>query len=291
MVINQFKKFLLSLVLLAQMSKVMPMAPAPAPVQEQGFLSALATDTVSLVKGAAYCVATAAQGVSNAYLLARNNPKTTLALAVSIPLLTWAIKDWHYRNYVNPRVPGQALVFANWKIKKWPSASSLRKSNPEVLVSLGSEFAHVNAQQKIDALNYEFNELTDRMKVLEEKYLVCNAPFGITLYDIKQEFNSALKKHAKLDGEESLSTEQFSNVSDEVEKTISSKILPYLMLSINYREAARLWWKLKVKQLRLKEILHHFVPVAAGRANDPNTQRTHNVSQQEAHFASSHRAL
>lgn len=288
MINKQYKKILLSVLLVAQVGGTIS---AMAQAQEPGFFATLGGDLVSLAKGVAYGVGALAQGVASTYLLARNNPKTTLALAVGIPLLTWGIKDWHYRNYVNPRVPGQALVFSNWKIKKWPSASSLRKSNAEVLVSFGSEFAHVNAQQKIDGLKFELDELTERMKALEEKYLVCNAPFGITLYDIKQEFESALKKHAKLIGEESLNTEHFAEVNDEMEKTICSKILPHLLLSINYREAARLWWKLKVKQLRLKAILHDFVPVAAGRANDPNTHHMHSNNQAAVNVASSHTPL
>lgn len=287
MVINQFKKLLLSLVLLTQMGTILPMAPA----QEQGILSALASDAVSLVKGAAYCVAATAQKLGDGYLVARNNPKTTLALAVGVPLAVWGFKDWHYRNYVNPRIPGQASFFASWKIKRWPSAASLEKNRSEALVSFGSEFAHVNPQGKIAGLNHEIGQLSVRMKALEEKYLVCNAPFGITLYDIKQEFQSALKQHACGSAEETLSSDQFLKVNDQVEKTICSKILPYFMFSINYREAARLWWKLKVKQLRLTAMLHYIVPVAAGRANDPNTQYVHNYNQASLNVTSSHTPL
>jgi hypothetical protein len=253
MIMNQFKKIVLSLVLLTQVSSIVSMAPA----QEQGVLSALASDAAWLAKGIGSGIYSLVQGLGNTYLFARKNPVPALAVAIGVPLLGRWVYVNQYEKHIKPvadRAKGNDRIYTKWAADLWENQSAISKEQAQVFNEFKNDFGAPD-QTTITGLTQEITALGNDMQELETKYLVCRGVLDCTFYNIRSEFKDAKDTHALGIGEEHLSFDQSLNIDKEMNKTINSKIIPYLMLSINYGQAAALWCKLKKAQLRLKVIL------------------------------------
>lgn len=285
MVMKQYKKIVLSLVLVVQGCSVVSMVPA----QEQGVLSALVSDAVSLAKGIGYCLSGMAQGLGKTYLLAREYPKSALAIAASVPLLGRWVYVKQYNEHIKPiadRARGDDRTYTKWAANLWENQSTVNRDQNQVLNAFKADFGTPN-QAILNQLAQEIAALAMDMQELETKYLVCKGPLDITLYNIRKEFRAAKDMHALGIGEEKLNFDQSLRVDAEINKTIGSKVLPYLFFSINYGQAARLWCTLKKTQLRLKVLLHLLKPTVSGDANIPPINRSANVVDHNVNLTAS----
>lgn len=276
--INTVKKLALSVCFIGSIAPVSMHASAPA---SSGVLSSLAQDGFSVVKAIGTGVGALAQGLGSVYLVARSYPKTSLALGVALPLLAIWYHDRVNERILKPirdniHVPGQDNrnpAIRNWAKDCWRSSSLVIKNENLVVIEFRKKFGLVN-EQTIRPFNDEIQVIQEELRYLEDTFLVSHRlPLDFRMYDIRKDFGDACKERARDVGEIFITSDQLKKIEDDMEAKRRSKIVPYLLLNINFRSAAKLWWDLKKDELRLKAIVHLLDPNGTIHNVQRSTQR------------------
>lgn len=184
-----------------------------------------------------------------------------------------------------------------WGIKNWDNHVRMRLNHAAVLAQLDSERPEcadkANHRDRQRALNLkatittELAELKRDMKSLEEQFLIFFKLVeylpGCKALGIERNYKQ-LKQN--IHGEEINWSEQQFNTLDRAMKDSSTMAWWHpLCLTLNYGNAAYVWWELKKYCLRLELLESWINPISEGKALFPNINN-HNVgiSHNEATF-------
>lgn len=191
-------------------------------------------------------------------------------------LCTWLEKD-EFATHVQLR---KAVLFVVNALEKRPECNPV--NNP------------LNDQQKAQALQItlfnERNEIERDMKALEEQFVTFFATtasvfesFGCKSWGIVRSYEDIIAQRAQNIGELQWEPPVFNAIDFDMKNACYGKwwhLFP--CLTGNYSSAAKIWWRLKKLQLRLKVLARIIEPIAHGETGFIN------FNYQNVNFAGNH---
>jgi hypothetical protein len=303
------KKLLLMCAMVFSLQIIVPNAQLIAqetPIQNDGV-------AVSLAKDLIWGLGKVGQGCVGLYRLwSAHMTKNRLYAMVGIPWTAMAAHaTYKYYNIIKPikekyntdviSLDGATELprFSNWKSDVYKTSADVNAHKAKVNTDLDtdvkssedSEYGRYDLPKVLDAIQKEQSEINQDIKMLEDEFLVYFTFLpGIIFkseYGLRQSYKD-LRQERRIPGNEvRWNKEQFEAADRIMEATCKNSWWHYLC-KINYGTAAKCWWDLKKRHMKLRALEEIVKAVIVGNSRPAPIQQAVSQTEQD-HAVNIHR--